>query len=205
VALWQRGGKPEGTVSYRGMLTVVMLAGVTAGCAGSGGPESLAHEGIVSTADLVRREIAYGGPYRPGTIVVKTAERRLYWIEPEGRAIRYAVGVGREEGLNFRGAAHVGRKAEWPSWTPTESMMRRLPHYRAYAGGLPGGIDNPLGARALYLYRDGRDTHFRLHGTNDPATIGTAVSSGCIRLTNEDVVDLYGRAPIGTPVVVVRN
>jgi lipoprotein-anchoring transpeptidase ErfK/SrfK len=192
-------------VSYRWMLAVVMLAGVTAGCAGSGGPGSLAHEGILPGADLARREIAYGGPYRPGTIVVKTAERRLYWIEPEGRAIRYAVGVGREEGLNFRGAAHVGRKAEWPSWTPTESMMRRLPHYRAYAGGLPGGIENPLGARALYLYRDGRDTHFRLHGTNDPATIGTAVSSGCIRLTNEDVVDLYGRAPIGTPVVVVRN
>ncbi len=116
--------------------------------------------------------------------------------------MRYAVGVGREEALNFRGSAVVGRKAEWPSWTPTANMMVHIPRYREYAGGMPGGVDNPLGARALYLYRGARDTHFRLHGTNDPATIGHAVSSGCIRLFNDDIVDLYGRVPIGTPVIV---
>ncbi|MCP8939649.1 L,D-transpeptidase [Alsobacter sp. SYSU M60028] len=154
------------------------------------------------SGDLARREVAYSGPYKPGTVIVRTDARRLYLVQPGGRAIRYAVGVGREEALNFRGSAVIGRKAEWPSWTPTENMMRRIPEYRAYAGGMPGGIDNPLGARALYLYRDGSDTHFRLHGTNDPSSIGQAVSSGCIRLTNDDIVDLYSRVPLGAPVVV---
>ena len=145
------------------------------------------------------------GPYRPGTIVVNVAERHLYLIQPGGMAIRYTVGVGREEALNFRGSAVIGRKAEWPHWTPTGDMIRRMPIYAHYVNGLPGGIGNPLGARALYLYRGCQDTYFRLHGTNEPDTIGTKVSSGCIRLFNQDIIDLYNRVPIGAPVVVLQD
>jgi len=154
---------------------------------------------------LLRQQVAFAGPYRPGTIVVNIGERRLYLVEPGGVAMRYAVGVGREEALNFRGSAVIGRKAIWPHWTPTADMMRTMPIYRHYANGLPGGINNPLGARALYLYRGGRDTDFRLHGTNEPDTIGTKVSSGCIRLFNHDIIDLYNRVPVGTQVVVLQE
>lgn len=149
-----------------------------------------------------RRRVRYSGSERPGTIVVNTSERFLYAVEPDGWATRYGVGVG-EEGLTLKGTATVGRKDDWPSWTPTANMMRRKPHLLKYAGGVPGGPNNPLGARALYLYRGGRDTMFRLHGTNEPWTIGTAVSSGCIRLTNEDIIDLYNRTPVGTPVLII--
>ena len=145
------------------------------------------------------------GPYRPGTIVVNVAERHLYLIQPGGMAIRYTVGVGREEALNFRGSAVIGRKAEWPHWTPTGDMIRRMPIYAHYVNGLPGGIGNPLGARALYLYRGNQDTYFRLHGTNEPDTIGTKVSSGCIRLFNQDIIDLYNRVPVGAPVIVLQE
>jgi len=154
---------------------------------------------------LLRQEVAFAGPYRPGTLVVNVAQRRLYLVQGGGRALRYAVGVGREEALNFHGDAIIGRKAAWPSWTPTATMIRAMPRYAAYAGGMPGGIDNPLGARALYLYRDGQDTYFRLHGTTEPETIGTAVSSGCIRLVDQDIIDLYNRVPVGAPVVVLQN
>ncbi len=153
--------------------------------------------------DLLRREVAFPGRYSPGTIVVNVSERRLYLVERGGRALRYAVGVGREEAMNFRGSAIVARKAEWPRWIPTEDMIKRMPRYAAYAGGMPGGLGNPLGARALYLYVGKRDTYFRIHGTNEPATIGGAVSSGCIRLFNQDIIDLYNRVPPGTPVVVL--
>jgi lipoprotein-anchoring transpeptidase ErfK/SrfK len=154
---------------------------------------------------LLRQQVAFAGPYRPGTVVVNIAERRLYLVEPGGVATRYAVGVGREEALNFRGSAVIGRKAEWPHWSPTGDMIRRMPIYAHYVNGLPGGIGNPLGARALYLYRGNQDTYFRLHGTNEPDTIGTKVSSGCIRLFNQDIIDLYNRAPAGTPVVVLQE
>ncbi len=154
---------------------------------------------------LLRQEVAFAGPYRPGTIVVSIGERRLYLVQPGGVAMRYAVGVGREEALNFRGSAVIGRKAEWPHWTPTADMIRRMPIYAHYASGLPGGIDNPLGARALYLYRGNQDTDFRLHGTIEPETIGTKVSSGCIRLFNHDIIDLYNRVPVGSPVVVLQE
>jgi lipoprotein-anchoring transpeptidase ErfK/SrfK len=155
--------------------------------------------------DLLRHEVPFEGPYRTGTIVVNVTERHLYLVQQGGRAIRYAVGVGREQALNFRGSAVIGRKAEWPEWTPTESMIERIPRYAAYSGGMKGGIDNPLGARALYLYRGSKDTHFRLHGTNDPTSIGKAVSSGCIRLLNQDIIDLYNRVPLGAPVFVLQT
>jgi lipoprotein-anchoring transpeptidase ErfK/SrfK len=153
---------------------------------------------------LLRSVVRYNIPYRPGTIVVDVASRHLNLVVENGSAIRYAVGVGREEALNFRGSAVIGRKSEWPTWTPTESMIERIPKYARYAGGMPGGIANPLGARALYLYKDGRDTFFRIHGTNEPESIGKAVSSGCIRMLNQDVIDLYARVPIGAPVIVLQ-
>ncbi|MES0101840.1 L,D-transpeptidase [Mesorhizobium sp. M0019] len=149
-----------------------------------------------------RQHVRYDGNEPAGTIVVDTSQRFLYAVETDGWATRYGVGVG-EQGLSFKGTATVGRKADWPSWTPTASMMKRKPRLVKYAGGVPGGPNNPLGARALYLYRDGRDTHFRIHGTNEPWTIGTAVSNGCIRMIDDDVIDLYERTPLGTTVVVV--
>ena len=136
-------------------------------------------------------------------IPVDTPARRLYYVLGDSRAIRYGIGVGRE-GLALRGNATVGRKAEWPNWTPTPTMIARDPRNRQFAGGVPGGPNNPLGARALYLYRGGRDTMFRIHGTNQPQTIGQAVSSGCVRMLNHDVVDLYNRASVGSNVVVIQ-
>lgn len=141
--------------------------------------------------------------HAPGTIVVDPQNRFLYLAESPGVAKRYGVGVGRA-GLTFKGVAVVGRKAEWPFWRPTQSMIRRSPQkYARYANGLRGGPRNPLGARALYLYRDGQDTMYRIHGTTEPSSIGRAVSNGCIRMINEHVIELYERVPIGTPVVVV--
>jgi lipoprotein-anchoring transpeptidase ErfK/SrfK len=150
-----------------------------------------------------RQEVDYASKYAPGSIVVNTAERYLYLVQPNGRAMRYGVGVGREEGLQFKGNAVIARKAAWPGWTPTANMIRTQPkRYAEYAAGLPGGPTNPLGARALYLYRNGKDTHFRLHGTTEPYTIGQQVSSGCIRLMNHDIIDLHARVPTGTKVYV---
>ncbi|GAA3078801.1 L,D-transpeptidase [Rhizobium viscosum] len=153
--------------------------------------------------ELRRTEVVYQNGYAPGTIVIDTPARRAYYILGDGRAMRYGVGVGRE-GLAFAGNAYVGRKAEWPSWTPTENMQRREERYRRLAGGMPGGPNNPLGARAIYLYRGGNDTHFRIHGTNQPQSIGLAMSSGCIRMMNHDVIDLYSRVEVGARVVVIQ-
>jgi lipoprotein-anchoring transpeptidase ErfK/SrfK len=152
-----------------------------------------------------RQEVPYPTSERPGTLVVDTPNRFLYLVLEGGRALRYGVGVGKTEALVFRGTASIGRKAEWPRWTPTRSMIARDPdRYAAYAGGLPGGETNPLGPRALYLYKNGNDTLFRLHGTTEPYTIGTNVSSGCIRLMNQDIIDLYARVPVGAKVVVIN-
>jgi len=153
----------------------------------------------------MRTEVPWKGKEKPGSIVVNVPQRRLYLVQAGGRALRYGVGVGRREGMNFRGTAIVGRKEKWPHWTPTANMIAHIPRYRPYAGGMPGGIDNPLGARALYLYRGGADTFFRLHGTTEPESIGHAVSSGCIRLFNHDIIDLYNRVPIGTTVTVLQG
>ena len=142
--------------------------------------------------------------YAPGTIVIDTSDRFLYLIQSGGRAIRYGVGVGRQ-GASWRGRARIARKADWPGWTPTPTMIRVDPAKNGpWAGGMPGDPDNPLGARALYLYDGSRDTMDRIHGTNEPWSIGQNVSSGCIRLINHDIIDLHARVPIGTP-VIVRN
>lgn len=149
-----------------------------------------------------KTEVVFNGDDAPGTIVVDTFARRLYYVQEGGIATRYAIAVGRE-GISFRGSGVIGRKAEWPSWTPTANMVRTRPDlYAEYAAGLPGGLDNPLGARALYIYRGGRDTAFRIHGTVDNASIGHATSAGCIRLYNQDAIDLYNRVDNGTRVRV---
>ncbi len=150
-----------------------------------------------------RRVVAWRGPERPGTIVIITAERALYHILPGGKAVRYGVGVGRA-GFQWSGVAYVGRKAIWPDWRPPKEMIRReLAQYgRRLPDVMEGGIRNPLGARAMYLYRNGRDTMYRIHGTNAPQTIGGAVSSGCIRMLNEEIIELFDKVPIGTKVIV---
>jgi len=136
---------------------------------------------------------------KTGSVTIDTNRRALYLSLGGGQAIRYGVGVGRA-GFEWRGRAHVGRKAEWPSWTPPAAMLKRRPDLPRF---MNGGINNPLGARALYLYNGGRDTLFRIHGTNEPWTIGQAVSSGCIRMMNDDVMDLYSRVRVGASVRVI--
>jgi lipoprotein-anchoring transpeptidase ErfK/SrfK len=151
--------------------------------------------------ELNRQTVAYTGSEKPGTIVVDIDQRFLYLVQDGGQALRYGVGVGRQ-GFSWRGTAYVGRKGVWPAWSPTSTMVSlkpELPRYR------DAGLDNPLGARALYLYQDGHDTLFRIHGTNEPWSIGEQVSSGCVRMLNEDVVDLYNRVPSGTTVYVKRG
>jgi len=143
----------------------------------------------------IKREVVdYATNHKPGTVVVETGERRLYFVLPDGKAVKYGVGVGRD-GFTWSGSHRITRKAEWPGWTPPAQMRKRVPDLPAY---MPGGPDNPLGARAMYI----GSTLYRLHGTSEPASIGQAVSSGCIRLTNEDVVDLYDRVQVGALVVV---
>lgn len=152
-----------------------------------------------------RQQVAYQTMEPPGTIVVDTQERFLYLVQGDGMAMRYGIGVGKA-GLEFEGAARIGRKAEWPRWTPTQNMIAREPERNLkWAGGMEPGLTNPLGPRALYLYKDGKDTLFRIHGTSEPWSIGKAVSSGCIRLFNQDIIDLYGRVPTGSRVVVLQH
>lgn len=146
--------------------------------------------------------VSYDTHHPVGTIIVDPHNRFLYLVEANGQARRYGVGVGRA-GFDWSGTATIQRRAEWPTWTPPASMIAREPHLEEWRHGMPGGIDNPLGARALYLYEGGRDTLYRIHGTNQPWTIGQAMSSGCIRMRNEDVEDLYERVRIGARVVVL--
>jgi lipoprotein-anchoring transpeptidase ErfK/SrfK len=153
---------------------------------------------------FLRQEVAYSTIEPPGTLVVDPGARFLYLVRENGKALRYGVGVGKTEAFNFRGVATIARKAEWPHWTPTPDMIAREPdRYGPVRNGLPGGAGNPLGPRALYLYKDGRDTLYRLHGTVEPWTIGANVSSGCVRLLNQDIIDLYGRVPLGAKAVVL--
>ncbi len=157
-----------------------------------------------------RKIVNYDTPEAPGTIIIDPGSHYLYLVQQSGQAVRYGVGVG-AEGFGWSGIATVHTKQEWPDWYPPADMLERKPELRPHmvqlqSGlGMPGGPDNPIGARALYLWQGNKDTLYRIHGTNDPTTIGHNVSSGCIRLTNDDVVDLYNRAPVGTKVVVLAT
>ncbi|AMJ59311.1 L,D-transpeptidase [Bosea sp. PAMC 26642] len=145
---------------------------------------------------IPREVVSYDGKQRPGTVVINTSERRLYLVMPDGKAMRYGVGVGRP-GFDWAGSQNITRKAEWPTWTPPSQMLKRRPDLPRF---MPGGPENPMGARAMYL----GSSLYRIHGSNEPETIGQAVSSGCIRMLNEDVIDLYERVKVGTRVVVAR-
>jgi lipoprotein-anchoring transpeptidase ErfK/SrfK len=144
-----------------------------------------------------RTTVNFASNYAPGTIVISTGERRLYLVQPGGQALSYGIGVGRD-GFRWSGTHRITAKREWPSWTPPAQMLRRRPDLPRH---MPGGVENPLGARAMYL----GSTLYRIHGSNEPETIGQAVSSGCFRMTNEDVTDLYSRVSVGTTVVVKNN
>jgi lipoprotein-anchoring transpeptidase ErfK/SrfK len=159
-------------------------------------PMDFIDHGRVFATAIPRQEVSYDGRFAPGTIVVDTNEKRLYLVLQGGRALRYGVGVGRP-GFAWAGTKNITRKAEWPSWTPPAQMRRRRPDLPRF---MEGGEGNPMGARALYL----GSSLYRIHGSNEPETIGQAVSSGCIRMLNEDVIDLYERVRVGTRVVVVR-
>ncbi len=155
-------------------------------------------DAAASATKRTAREVDYPTTEVPGTIIVDTGSKHLYYIQPGGKAIQYGIGVGRE-GFAWSGVARVGSKQEWPKWFPPEAMLQRRPDLPIE---MDGGLGNPLGARALYLYQGKTDTQYRIHGTNEPDTIGKAVSSGCIRMMNADVMDLYNRVPIGTKVIV---
>ncbi len=153
-------------------------------------------QGQPQQSSIPREIVAYSGPGAPGNVIISTKERRLYYVMPGGQAVKYGVGVGRP-GFEWSGTKTVTNKKEWPSWTPPSQMIKRrpdLPHF------MKGGPENPLGARAMYL----GSSLYRIHGSNEPETIGQAVSSGCIRMTNEDVTDLFERVKVGTRVTVMR-
>jgi len=150
----------------------------------------------------LRRFGEYATPERPGTVIVDTEKRVLFLTLPEGKAIRYGIGIGRE-GFAWSGRALIHHKKAWPTWTPPAEMIAREPELEEWRNGMPPSLENPLGARALYIYQDGRDTLYRVHGTGQPETIGRAVSSGCVRLLHHDVIDLYNRVPDRTPIVVI--
>jgi lipoprotein-anchoring transpeptidase ErfK/SrfK len=157
-------------------------------------PGLLADDSIELEPEFRRTAVLYRTSEPPGTIIIQTAERHLYLIQGNGRALRYGIGVGRD-GFQWQGLMNISRKAEWPDWTPPPEMIARQPYLPRFMAGGPG---NPLGARAMYL----GTTVYRIHGTNRPDTIGTAVSSGCFRLVNADVTDLYERVPVGSKVIV---
>lgn len=214
-----------GELRWPRLVALFVLPALLAGCASSGEMMSAGFGGSsakyaelndggrtlsaidVSGIDpaMLRQRVDYRTREPAGTVVVDTAARHLYLVEGDGKAMRYGIGVGKA-GLAFAGNATIKRKAEWPHWSPTENMMNREPaRYRHLASGMAGGLDNPLGPRAMYLYQGDRDTMFRIHGTTEPETIGHAVSSGCIRLMNQDVIDLYNRVKIGSRVVVIQG
>ena len=151
-----------------------------------------------------RSIVQYSTQERPGTIIVNTTTNYLYYVLPHGQAIQYRIASGAEY-MGWTGRAEVGAMKEWPTWMPTASIMERWPQFQVYKqhGPLEGRWDNPLGARALYLFQNDKDTLIRIHGTNEPSEIGGHVSSGCIRMRDLDVIDLYNRVKVGAPVVVV--
>jgi len=141
---------------------------------------------------------------RPGTVVVDTPSRYLYWTMEGGKAMRYGVGIGRD-GFAWGGRATIAYKREWPTWTPPSELIGRQPELEIYRNGMEPGLENPLGARALYIFQNGRDTLYRLHATLDARSIGLAVSSGCVRLLAQDIIDLYNRVPSGSPIIVLQS
>jgi lipoprotein-anchoring transpeptidase ErfK/SrfK len=182
------------------LAAATLLAGAGQACAESSGfdrPDLMGggpNFGIGGSNPIPRQTVSFAGNFAPGTIFIDTAERRLYLILSNGQALRYGIGVGRD-GFRWSGVHRISAKKEWPSWTPPSQMLARRPDLPRH---MAGGIDNPLGARAMYL----GSTLYRIHGSNEPETIGQAVSSGCFRMTNDDVTDLYSRVSIGTTVVV---
>ena len=178
---------------------------LTAGAALALGTQAQA-AGFQVAPEFMPQAVRVKETFAPNTIVIVTQLHYLYFITAEGQAIRYGVGVGKE-GLAFKGDAIIQVKKEWPTWRPTNEMIERDPrHYGKFKDNdyvQPGGPTNPLGARAMYLFQNGRDTYFRIHGTTEPQSIGRSVSNGCIRMVNDHVIDLYGRVPIGTRVVVL--
>lgn len=148
-----------------------------------------------------RQLVRYETDQKPGTIIIDTGEKFLYLVEPDGKAMRYGIGVGRE-GFEWQGTARIALKREWPTWTPPSEMIQRQPELAKYARGMEPGLKNPLGARALYLFNKGGDSGYRLHGTPEWNSIGKAMSSGCIRLMNQDIIDLYNRVEVGAKVIV---
>jgi lipoprotein-anchoring transpeptidase ErfK/SrfK len=151
-----------------------------------------------------RQVVRFRTAERPGTIIIDGNQHFLYLVQPGHQAIRYGIGVGRE-GFGWAGIVRVGRTAEWPTWTPPAEMVKRDPAAAKWAGGQPGGPDNPLGARALYLYEGDQDTIYRIHGTPEPWTMGLDVSSGCIRMVNDDIIDLHSRIEVGAKVIVLMQ
>lgn len=209
-------------------LTALFLAGLLAvGCAPGGPIASLAPPKEAQPADLavyaarmdgdrmlpaieaerfppslLRTRVPYETAEVPGTVVIDTAAHQLLLVEPDGWATRYGVAIGKE-GFGWTGTGTIERNARWPRWTPPPEMIARNPSLEKWRDGMPGGLDNPLGARALYIYFDGADSGFRIHGTNEPFSIGRSASSGCFRMLNQDVIDLYGRVRKGAKVIVV--
>ena len=195
---------------------IVLGASALAGCSTSGGPMSFGPSyGAVSDAgyhlpsiptqkvpeQFRRQTVSYASKEKPGTIIVDTGERHLYFILANGKAVRYGIGVGRQ-GFTWHGTARIALKREWPSWTPPKEMIARKPELAKFRDGMDPGVTNPLGARAMYLFNKGGDSGYRLHGTPEWWSIGKAMSSGCIRLLNQDIIDLYNRADVGAKVIV---
>ena len=195
------------TYSRRGFLALSVAAAATPVCSAwaqdqSDDPYQLPPRNTKNVPpEFLRKVVAYPTRQFPGSIVIDTSARHLFLVLQGGSAIRYGIAVGRD-GFRWAGMADVARKVMWPKWTPPRDMIERKPELVKWANGMPGGPENPLGGRALYLYRDGRDTMFRIHGTNEPSSIGKKASSGCIRMFNEDVIDIYRRTPVGSRVLV---
>lgn len=154
--------------------------------------------------DFQRRLVTFRTAEKPGTIIIDGNQHFLYLVLGDFKAIRYGIGVGRE-GFGWAGVVRIGRKVEWPTWTPPPEMIARDAHAAQWANGMPGGPDNPLGARAMYLFEGNKDTIYRMHGTTEPWSIGLDISSGCIRMNNDDVVDLYDRVEVGAKVIVLMQ
>ena len=215
-------GLPSGLVNRRSFLlgsTISLGALGLGGCAATDGMSSAEAAKLYAAVDdkkfpipaadvskvdpkYYRKTVRYDSKEAPGTIIIDPANYYVYRIEGEGNATRYGANVGRQDFL-WSGDAYVGRKAEWPVWTPPREMIQRQPEAAKYAGGMPGGLDNPLGARTLYLYQNGKYTLYTIYSSSAPETIGTNLTSGCTGLLTQDMIDLYSRTPVKTKVVVL--